>query len=329
MWPLISVIVPVYNVEGYLHKCIKSLLEQSYNNLEIILVDDGSTDASGAICDSYSKDSRIKVIHKEHEGVADARNRGLAAVNGSYIGFLDGDDYLDLDFYTYLYRALLENSADISQCAFKKVLPNEEIASSQTSAELSPTECISGYYMLQNLRTSKYYPANTILGNKLYRRDLFIGLQFRTGRLHEDEYIIHQIYYKATRVCINTKVLYYYVQRPSSIMGIRKQERFDDIMGVYKDRLEFFDLAGDESLQYQVLKHELLTLLDFYLNYNDDRAYVMLINKKHVFTCVPTLAAKYKLLLNIAIRSRFFGKIFLDLSRHVKYLKNVTFKRLR
>ena len=120
--PKISVIVPVYNVEKYLRKCIESILNQTFREFELILVDDGSTDSSGKICDEYAlKDSRIKVIHKENGGASSARNAGLDVAKGEYIGFVDSDDWIEMDMYGELYRLIKENNTDISVCGINNI----------------------------------------------------------------------------------------------------------------------------------------------------------------------------------------------------------------
>lgn len=119
---LISIIIPVYNVEKYIGKCIDSLIKQKYDNLEIILIDDGSSDNSGEICDKYAKkDKRIKVIHKKNSGQADSRNIGISKASGKYIGFVDSDDYIDKDYYNRLYKTLVKNNADVVTCKYQNV----------------------------------------------------------------------------------------------------------------------------------------------------------------------------------------------------------------
>ncbi len=138
--PLISVIIPVYNVEKYLHKCVDSVLAQTYTNLEIILVDDGSTDASGQICDEYvAKESRIKVIHKPNGGVSSARNAGLEIAQGQYIGFVDGDDYIELSMYQILLDSILQNHSEIARCemyGWQSIMKNEWCGSAPQAMEL-------------------------------------------------------------------------------------------------------------------------------------------------------------------------------------------------
>lgn len=329
MNPLISVIVPIYNVEAYLQKCIDSLISQTYPNLEIILVNDGSTDASGAICDSYKNDSRIKVIHNQNMGVADARNAGLAAVSGSLIGFLDGDDFISSDFYSYLYKILVENTADVAQCNFKKVFPaGAPLKDNVHEVEEQVTD-VTGRYMLENLRNSDLYPTNTILGNKLYKREIFSGLQFESGKLHEDENIIHQIYYKVDRISLSSKALYYYVQRPGSIMGIAKLDRFEDIVSVYEARARFFEHAKELRLKELTLFHEFLALVDLYLNFKSVKAQELLVLKKRTYLKIESVPLKHKILLYLSLKSKSLAILFINVSNMMKSLKKVTVNVLR
>lgn len=176
----ISIIVPVYNVEGYLEECINSLIHQTYLNIDIILIDDGSSDSSGEICDKYKKiDNRIQVVHKKNGGVSSARNAGLSLVNTKYISFVDPDDYVSEQFIEKLYNSLIENSADIAVCNFftikgKNIFEEKEIRDKNLNQEealrlLVKDEIMSSY-----------------LWNKLFKRELFNNLQFDIGYRYED-----------------------------------------------------------------------------------------------------------------------------------------------
>ena len=165
---LISVIVPVYNVEKYLDKCIQSIVDQTYTNLEIILVDDGSPDNSGAICDEWAeKDNRIKVIHKANGGLSDARNAGLDIATGEYIAFVDSDDYIELDFYDKLYNVIKATNCDISICNLRKVYENNNVSVNNCDTfeitEYSTTEAMSA------LIDDKI---RQVVWNKLYKADI-------------------------------------------------------------------------------------------------------------------------------------------------------------
>ncbi len=165
---LISIIIPVYNGEKYLSKCIDSILSQTYQNLEIILVDDGSIDSSPKICDEYSKkDNRIKVIHKKNGGVSSARNIGIAESTGDYIGFVDSDDYIELNMYENLFKALKDNNTEISMCGYNE-LENNKI----TKSIIPNQNTISGEELLKDIFEELFRP---VVWNKLFKRCLFFN----------------------------------------------------------------------------------------------------------------------------------------------------------
>ena len=212
---LISVIVPVYKVEKYLDRCVESIVNQTYKNLEIILVDDGSPDNCPAMCDEWAKrDSRIKVIHQENAGLSAARNIGLDIATGDYIGFVDSDDYIHCKFYECLIKAFEEESIDISYCGMLFVY-------SQSSIDLT----ISGTMniVVEN-RNSTMHRLIYVDGldnhvmNKLYRRSILDGLKFESGRLHEDVIFQFQCIDRCKNVGKIDCDLYYYVQRQDSIV---------------------------------------------------------------------------------------------------------------
>lgn len=169
---LVSVIVAVYNIEEYLPRCVDSILAQTYEKLEIILVDDGSTDKSGRICDEYAeKDSRIQVIHKKNGGLSDARNAGMDIATGEYIGFVDGDDWIDRDMYRAMYEACEKENAQIAACRYKQITKSGVIdASTGNSVSLSKIEALEIYicgderYLIYNSVWSKLFSAELIQG---------------------------------------------------------------------------------------------------------------------------------------------------------------------
>ena len=213
----ISVIVPVYNVSNYIHKCVDSIINQKYENLEIILVDDGSTDDSGNICEEYAKkDVRIKVIHKKNGGLSDARNVGIDNATGSYIGFVDSDDWIDENMYITLYQNMKKENADISCCNRYFIYTNTrtsygtdkfyEVMNSQRAIQLM---CTFGY-----LGVSAY--------TKLYKKKLFEDIRYPKGKVNEDIYTTYKLLDKATRIVYDATPLYYYRQRKGSITNSKK-----------------------------------------------------------------------------------------------------------
>lgn len=219
---LISVIVPIYKVENYLKKCIDSIVNQTYKNIEILLIDDGSPDNCGIICDEYAKkDERIKVIHKENGGLSDARNYGIEASTGDYIIFIDSDDYVSESMCENLLICALENNADIVSCNFKEIYVdnNKEKINKQSIKEslevYTNLEVIYKYFF-------DYTVDINVVWNKLYKRELFFkreSIRFPKGKLHEDDYTICKLYYYANKIVIINDVLYYYIRRCDSITG--------------------------------------------------------------------------------------------------------------
>ena len=207
----ISVIVPVFNVAGYLPQCVDSILSQDYGNLEVILIDDGSTDGSGEICDRYAAlDSRVRAIHQKNGGAAAAKNAGLRLATGEYLAFADSDDYLEPGAYGFLMKVLLENGADAVQGSFREVYRNR--AEEQRISE----EILEGYDYL--LRFPKDFSC-ALLWNKLYRRALFDGVFFEEGHKIDDEYFTYQGFLQPRKVVRADRVVYNYRKRASSVMS--------------------------------------------------------------------------------------------------------------
>ena len=219
----ISIIIPVYNVINYLDRCVESVLQQSYADLEVILVDDGSTDGSEKKCDRWAeKDARVKVIHKENGGVSEARNAGLDAATGEYLGFVDSDDYLAADMYEKLYLALKESIADVSICNFLFVDDRGTPLAEERNLGLPiQNEVISGLDVLQKMHTLNRGIFYVFSWNKLYRRQLFSDIRFPAGKLSEDSVVALRLLENCERVACITDVGYFYVQRTGSYMHNR------------------------------------------------------------------------------------------------------------
>lgn len=219
---LISVIVPVFNVEQFLPRCIESIQNQTYQNIEIILVDDGSPDQCPKMCDAYAeKDSRIHVIHKENGGLSDARNAGIERARGEYLCFVDSDDYIQSTMLEHMMLEVQKNDVRLVIANLKAV--NENGCQVYQSKQ-SPIH--NGIFTAEELlpklyqRLGWYY---IVAWNKLYHRSLFDKIRFPVGKLHEDEYIVTQVMWEAKKIaCINSEEYVYIYQRRGSIMGSRK-----------------------------------------------------------------------------------------------------------
>lgn len=215
----ISIIVPIFNVEGYLAKCIESLLNQTYKNLEIILVNDGSPDRCGEICDNFAaRDNRIKVIHKQNGGLSDARNMGVENAKGEYISFIDSDDYIHPEYYEFLAYLLKKYDADISQCDYELVYEESLILKDKRKDNYKEMAYEGSLNILNNLYNDNY-GKTVMVWNKLYKKELFKDLTFPVGKIHEDELTTYKILFRANRLVISDRIMYYYLQRTTSIMG--------------------------------------------------------------------------------------------------------------
>lgn len=214
---LISIIVPVYNVEKYLDRCIMSLVNQSYSNLEIILVNDGSTDYSLNVCEKWkSRDDRIILINKENGGLSDARNAALEIVKGEYVSFVDSDDYISPVFIEKLYESIVLSQSDLCQCDFKKVKETESVDNSLMSFNYV-IETFDKITALEFLIKGK--KINQVVWNKLYKKCLFDNLRFEYGKLNEDDFFTYQVLSRCSKVSYINIPLYYYLIREGSIMG--------------------------------------------------------------------------------------------------------------
>jgi len=238
--PLISVIVPIYNVEEYLPKCINSIISQQYKNLEIILVNDGATDLSGKIADNYAKkDNRIIVIHQKNQGLSAARNSGIDVATGEFIGFVDSDDWIEKSMYSSLYADLAANDADISICGYVSVDKNEKYLRHCTNI---PSICDNGKFLPNGLLVyesqesiMKYCTAHRYGAPwcMLYKRELFENVRFPLNKIYEDFYIMHLIMDKANKLVINPKRRYNYLKRSHSISQNSSFQKEFDLLDAY------------------------------------------------------------------------------------------------
>lgn len=257
----ISIIVPVYNVEKYIDRCIQSILAQTYTNFELILVDDGSPDKCGKICDEYAKkDMRIKVIHKKNGGLGDARNCGLSIATGEYIGFIDSDDYIESDMYEKLINACIEKKSDIAVCGRYDVVDGKlkKRFSFEGTKVLSNSEAIKAILTTNNIDSSAC--------DKLFRKKLFENIRFPKGKLNEDIYVMTKIISNSNRVVHIGESKYYYDHRPNSITTKCFSNRNMDSVEAAKEVLEYIKQNYPEFkkeadfFHYEIVSYTLSTI---------------------------------------------------------------------
>ena len=240
----ISVIIPVYNVEKYLKRCLDSVVNQTYKNLEIILVDDGSTDKSGNICDEYAaKDKRIIVIHKENGGLSDARNKGLDICTGDYISFIDSDDWIENGFYEYVVNNVKDNDLLIFDYYITNGKFSKWIKYKNTEVELSKEKCL---IELAKAKLQSY------ACNKIYKLYLFDNIIFPEGRNYEDQAIMHLIVDKSTNIRYYNKAFYNYFQNPKGITHTVNYKNYRDFLYVNILRGRFLKKKYPEVYEYHL-----------------------------------------------------------------------------
>ena len=234
---MISVIVPIYHVEKYLPACVESICAQTYSNIEIILVDDGSPDRCGEMCDEFAqKDNRIRVIHKINGGLSDARNAGIEAASGEYIAFIDSDDTIDSRMLELLLQTIENTKTDISCCLYTEYPEGEKPFIHQK--KYTQPEVLDSVEALKRLFSTST-GQEIIACNKLYRHELFEdGIRFPVGKLHEDNFTTYQLFGKAGSVSFLDCELYFYLRRKNSITGCFNPRRMEAIQ------------AGEEAMEY-------------------------------------------------------------------------------
>lgn len=283
---MITAIIPVYNVEKYLNECIESVLNQTYKDLEIILINDGSTDNSGKICDEYAKaDSRIKVIHKENGGLSSARNAGIEVATGDYYTFIDSDDYITHDMTEQLLYALESTGADISVC---KITENEN------EVQNTVTNSIMVYTKKQTLKfilTEK--TILTVACGKLYKKELFDNIRYPEGKIYEDLGTTYKLVELSEKIALADVEKYYYRTNPESITKVNFANK----------NLDYFEIA--EELQNYVQKH-----YPQYLKYAKNHSTRMAISFMRKISVSGFDDEKTIAFLVANIRRNIFGYIF-------------------
>ncbi|MEH7356562.1 glycosyltransferase family 2 protein [Neobacillus drentensis] len=307
MNPKISIIVPVFNVEPYIHECIKSILNQSFKDFELILVNDGSSDRSGDICDEYSKeDERIFVIHKKNGGQSSARNRGINAAKGDYIGFIDSDDWIHSDMYKILYEKASETEADITACnivEYQKDGTERLFCYDNTDHLYDRNAAMNEIYLNERLT---YSPCN-----KIYKRELFNGIRFKEGYILEDMDFAYKIIHQSNKIYYTGQALYYYRYNDNSTLRKTFSKKRLDEYQVRKDMYSFY-LEHYPNQANEVYAEWFLKGLELYINVekyfrNEKNQYKYLIaaDRKRLKSLVlkKDYSRKKKILLSIGLIS--------------------------
>lgn len=254
----ISVIVPVYNIEHYIEECIKSILNQTFKEFELLLVDDGSTDSSLNICRGYEKkDNRIKVIHKKNGGLSDARNVGIEKACGKYICFIDGDDFIANDTLENMYNLILKNNSQIAVCNMVRYYEDED-----TGVFYRPSE---KNIVLEGKDRFKTLEQPSVC-NKMFKTDLFDGVRFPYGKYYEDTFVYHELVMKANSVVLTGKDSYYYRCRRGSILDGGYSKKYFDFMEAVYLRATFLDQNNIKEYADEAYLHMYSSLSNAYNN---------------------------------------------------------------
>ena len=327
MNPAISIVIPVYNLESYLRTCLNSILAQTFTNFEVIVVNDGSSDKSGEICEEYRvKDHRIKVIQQEYGGVSSARNNGLKAAHGQYIGFVDGDDRIDPTMYKRLYELCVDTKSDISICTLGREIKGNIITEvkKEIIQEMDNEEALSELFKGELYRFS--------LCNKLFKRSCFNNITFPEGRIHEDLSTTYLLFANANKIVFNNFIGYIYIKRTNSILTSQYSEKRLDSFEGWNEIISFM------KENYPQLVNEVLSVFSYWcidnmyyiLNQVEDRTkkreYLKTIRKnvnrnyKSILKSDP-LSPKYKFIISMI---NFKLEQLLIINKPIKMLRRVT-----
>lgn len=310
---LISIVIPIYNVEKYITKCIESVRQQTYKDVEIILVDDGSPDNCGKICDNYvSLDSRIQVIHKQNGGLSDARNKGIDIARGNYIVFVDSDDFIEPTFIEELYDALVKNNAEISICNIN-IIDEENKKIGRTGYE--DMMIVNGKKILERICQQNNIIESIVAWNKMYSIKFFEKYRYPVGKVHEDEFLTYKILYQTDRVAIVNKYLYNYRKNKESIVGRKFNKQRLDLIDALFERLDFYKKNNENYLYLMTMKLCLNQLIEYYIK---TKKYI-----KKPKSLLKELKNKYKMIYKEYIKEKSFStkmKIKVAIFRHFTYI---------
>ncbi len=325
MSDLISIIVPVYNVEKYLEDCINSILNQTYKNFELILVDDGSTDGSSYLCDKLKKiDNRIIVIHQYNQGLSAARNSGLEICSGKFITFVDSDDMIDENYCYILLNSSLKFDADISLVGYKCFKSNNElIAENCLNYEIETISNVEACKRLYSLNGVKYITA----WGKLYKAELFNNIRFPVKKIHEDEFVNYILYYNANLIVNSNLDLYFYRENPNGISRISFSIKRYDGLEALSFRLDYFERCDEKDLVDLTRKK-----LEFLI-----AKYSILSRSEKIYKDVPekykmNLFKATKILYSSLSKDEFeyiLSKVYPRSIRILSYIKNIHFTNQR
>lgn len=254
---LVSIIIPIYNVENYLERCIDSLLSQTYDCIELILVDDGSPDSCGEICDKYCKNDKVRVIHQSNMGLSSARNSGISIAKGDWLVFVDSDDFVSPNFIQQLYDMCKQYNVLVSQCGI--VRGKDDCINSEILDDVV-------VWKFKDLYSAPNREYRTVAWGKLYHKSLFEELRFPVGKINEDEDTVFKALYNANEIAITHSHLYYYYMSPSSILRNNKRHVNFDFVDIFQDRINFLERQKEFDM-IEVTKKELcIRLMMNYFN---------------------------------------------------------------
>lgn len=264
MRPLISIVIPIYNVEKYLKRCIKSVISQTYSNLEIFLVDDGSTDKSGEICDEYAKiDKRINVIHKKYGGVSNARNVALNLFSGDYIAFVDSDDFVACDFIEYLYGLICYAQGDISFAGEQSIANEVQIKDSNQKEKI----ILYAEDAIKKMLCDKGCSHN--VWGKLYERKLWLHNRFTEGIIYEDYDVIYKVFSDSLITVYGEAKKYYYCIRDNSIMTMKLNEKTFDLLRI-SNKVTYYLINRYDDIEIEAFRLNIVTHCKVLKNILDD-----------------------------------------------------------
>jgi glycosyltransferase involved in cell wall biosynthesis len=307
MNPKLSIIVPVFNVESFIHDCIESILDQTFKDFELILINDGSSDRSGYICDEYSmKDKRIIVIHKENGGQSSARNRGIDVAKGDYIGFIDSDDWIHRDMYKILYTKAIETAADITACnivQYNKDTTSHFYCNEATDHLYDRNSAMNELYLNERLTFSPC--------NKLYKKKLFEGITFKEGYILEDMDFTYRIIHQSNRIYYIGQALYNYRYNDKSTMrkafSKKRLDEFEVRKNMYLFYLENYPNQANEVYAEWFLTGLMLyiNIEKYYRNEKNQHKYLIDTDRKILKSLIfnKKYNRKKKILLSVAIIS--------------------------